>query len=105
MVKRYWRIRGYKRFETILDLTIPVGSLTETTVQDLLKCLAAKEALSYTEIVGAYVKRNTTKANELLHVQKSGPYPEYMCGTDPSFVAIMVDANGNRINYSPLPTI
>jgi len=105
MAKRYWRIRGYKKFDTIVDLTIPVGSLTETQLHELLKCFAAKEALSYQEIVGAYVKRNSKLAHENLHVQKNGPYPEYYCGNDPSFVAIVVDENGNRIEYSRLPSL
>lgn len=103
MAKRYWRIRGYKKFDTIVDLTIPVGSLTESQLQEVLKCFAAKEALSYEEIIGAYVKRNTKGAHEILHVQKNGPYPEYNCGNDPSFVAIVVDENGDRIKYPPLP--
>ena len=99
MAKRFWRIRGYKRFDTIIDLTIPYGNLTEGQLQETLKCFAAKEGLSYEEIVGAYVKRKTKKAHELLHVQKYGPYPEYNCGNDPSFVAIVVDENGDRIKY------
>ena len=103
MAKRYWRIKGYKRFDTIIDVKIPVGSLTENKLQELLKCFAAKEGLSYEEIVGAYLKRNAKRAHELLHVQKNGPYPEYMCGTDPSFVAVVVDENGDRIKYTPLP--
>lgn len=103
MAKRYWRIRGYKRFDTIVDLTIPCGNLTEIQLQEMLKCFAAKEALSYEEIVGAYVKRNTKGAHEILHVQKNGPYQEYNCGNDPSFVAIVVDENGDRINYPSLP--
>jgi hypothetical protein len=103
MAKRYWRIRGYKRFDTIVDLTIPCGSLTESNLKEMLKCFAAKEALSYEEIVGAYVKRKTKLAHEILHVQKNGPYPEYNCGNDPSFVAIVVDENGDRINYPSLP--
>jgi hypothetical protein len=103
MAKRYWRIRGYKKFDTIVDLTIPIGGLTESQLQALLKCFAAKEGLSYEEIVGTYVKRNTKVAHEILHVQRNGPYPEYSCGNDPSFVAIVVDENGDRINYPPLP--
>jgi hypothetical protein len=105
MAKRFWRIRGYKRFDPILDVTIPAGSMTEAKVQELLKCLAAKENLSYEEIIGGYVKRNTKRAHELLHVQKNGPYPEYDCGHSPSFVAIVVDENGDRIKYSPLPGV
>ena len=103
MSKRYWRIRVYKRFDTIFDVTIPVGSMTENQVQELLKCLAAKEGLSYEEVIGAYVKRNTKRAHELLNVRKNGPYPEYDCGQDPSFVAIVVDEDGNRLKYPPLP--
>ena len=70
---------------------------------ELLRCFAAKEALSYQEILGAYVKRGTRLAHELLHVQKNGPYPEYNCGQDPSFIAIVVDENGDRVKYPPLP--
>jgi hypothetical protein len=103
MSKRFWRIRGYKNFDAFLDVTIPVGSMTESQVQALLKCLAAKEGLTYGEIIGGYVKRNTKRAHELLHVQKHGPYPEYDCGHDPSFVAIVVDENGDRVKYPPLP--
>ena len=99
---RTWRIRGYKKFDMIVDLTIPCGSLTETKLQELLKCLAAKEALSYGEIVGAYVKRRTTLAHEILHVQRNGPYPEFNCGTDPSFIAIVVDENGDRVKFPSL---
>jgi hypothetical protein len=73
MPKRYWRIRGYRKFDTILDVTLPVGSMTDGQVQELLKYLAAKEGLSYEEIVGAYVKRKTKSAHDLLHVQKNGP--------------------------------
>jgi hypothetical protein len=103
MSKRFWRIRGYKKFDIILDVTIPVGSMTENQVQELLKCLAAKEGLTYEEIIGAYVKRNTKQAHELLDVHKNGPYPEYDCGHDPSFVAIVVDENGDRVKYQALP--
>jgi hypothetical protein len=103
MAKRFWRIRGYKKFCTIIDLTIPVGKLTENQLQAMLKCFAAKEGCSYEEIVGAYVKRNTTMAHEILHIQKNGPYPEYLCGNDPSFIAIIVDETGDRIKYPPLP--
>jgi hypothetical protein len=104
MAKKYWRIRGYKKFDTIVDITIPFGNLMERNLQELLKCFAAKETLSYEEIVGAYVKRKTRRAHDILHVQKNGPYPEYNCGNDPSFVAIVVDENGDRVKYPPLPT-
>jgi hypothetical protein len=102
MEKRYWRIRGHKRFETIVDLTVPVGKLSQNQVIALLKCLAAKEGLSYEEIVGAYLKRGTKGANGLLDVHKNGPYPEYSCGGDPCFAAIVVDDNRERVKYPPV---
>jgi hypothetical protein len=103
MAKRFWRIRGYKKFDEILDVTIPIGRLTTGRLQELLKALAAKEGLAYPEIVGAYVKHNSRTANDLLRVQKPGPGPEYMCGEDPHFVAVIVDEKGDRINFPPLP--
>ena len=103
MTKHFWRIRGYKKFDIIFDQMIPVGCLTEVQLRALLKCLTAKAGLSYDEIVGAYVKRRTKLAHGLLNLQKNGPYPEYSCGNDPSFVAIIVDETGNRIRYPALP--
>ena len=63
MTKRFWRIRGYSRSKKILDERIPVGCMTERQLQELLKCLMAKEGLDYREIVGAYAKRKDTFNN------------------------------------------
>ena len=98
---------AYQRFEFIEyspDHTLLSNDIEGINLQELLKCFAAKETLSYEEIVGAYVKRKTRRAHDILHVQKNGPYPEYNCGNDPSFVAIVVDENGDRVKYPPLPT-
>jgi hypothetical protein len=103
MAKRFWRIRGHKRFDTFVDITVPIGIMTEGQVKELLKCFAAKEGLTYEEIVGGYVRSNSKRANKLLDVQKNGPYPEYSCGEDPIFTAIVVDEAGNRVEYRPLP--
>lgn len=65
-------------------------------------CLAAKGNLSYDEIVGAYVKRKTRLAHDILHMQKNGNAPGYWCGHDPSFVAIVVDEQGERVKYPSL---
>jgi len=97
--KRYWRIRGHKKFETFLDITIPVRCLTEGRLRELLKCLLAKANMEYEEIVGAYVKRGTRVAHDFLEVHKNGPYPEYHCGIDAIFVAIVVDEHGDRVKY------
>jgi hypothetical protein len=97
VVKRYWHIRGYKKFDTIFDETIPVRCLTEGQLKALLKCLAAKGGLSLEEIIGAYVKTETKRAHRILEVH--GFYPEYFCGDDPSFVTTIVDEEGNRVEY------
>jgi len=103
MAKRYWRIRGYEKSDTIFDESIPVGCLTEEGLKERLKCLAAKGGLTYREIIGAYVRRRTKLAHDILNIQKNGPYPEYSCGSDPSFIAIVVDKDGKRIEYPRLP--
>ena len=104
MSKRYWRIRGEKKSDTIFDVTIPSGSITDEQLKELLKCLAATTGrLSCGEIIGAYVKRKTKLANEVLGVKSMGPYLGYWCGTEPSFTAILVDEKGERIECPALP--
>jgi hypothetical protein len=103
MSERYWRIRDYKSLEEFFDTMIPLGSITAEQIKELLKCLAAKDGLTYNEIIGGYVKRKAKLANVHLDVQKNGPYPEYSCGACPTFIAIVVDKNGNRIEYSAPP--
>jgi hypothetical protein len=49
--------------------------------------LTAKAGLSFDEIVGACAKRRTKIANEHLQVQRDGPYPVFMCGSNPHFIA------------------
>ena len=99
MTKRFWRIRGHQGYGTIFDVTLPVGSITDDQLKELLKCLAANGNLTNDEIVGAYVKRKTKRAHEILAVHKNGPYPGYWCGNSPSFIAIVVDENGDRVTY------
>lgn len=97
--KRYWRIRGYGRgFETIFDKMIPAGSITDAQMIELLKCLVAIEGrLTSDEIIGAYVKRRTKCAHDLLRIQND-KYPFYACGgPTPSFTALLVGDDGERI--------
>jgi hypothetical protein len=56
----------------------------------LLKALAAKAGLGFDEIVGAYAKRRTKIANNLLEVQREGPHAIFMCGSNPHFIASIV---------------
>jgi hypothetical protein len=101
MAKHFWRIRGYKGFDTFFDEMISYGCLTDDQLKQLLKCLSAKEGLSYSEIIGAYVKRKTKSANGLLDVQKYGHSQGYSCGQDPYFNAVIVDEKGNLHKSSP----
>ena len=98
MATQYCHIRGYEGLEMVLDKKIPLGCLTTEQLKGLLRCLTARPSLSNEEIVGAYVKRRTKLAHDLLLICKHGPYHEYSCGTDPHFIA--VNGKGNRVAAS-----
>jgi hypothetical protein len=102
MKKRYWLIRGHDGFKPTFEMKVCVDQFTEGQLRNLLKALAAKACLTETEIVGAYAKRKTTIANDLLAVQKDGPYPDFSCGTNPYFTAMIVDERGKKISKSSL---
>jgi hypothetical protein len=91
-MSRLWHIQGYDSGTLIFDARISVGSLSESQLKALLMALTAKAGLNFNEIVGAYAKRGTKSANALLTVQKEGPSPVFMCGTNPHFVARTIDA-------------
>ena len=98
MAKRYWNIVGYKKFDQIFDVTIPIDCLSDRQLKDLLKCLAAKADSSFEDIVGAYVQRKTKLAHDFLEPKSTAPTLGYMCGYDTQFVARLVDEKGNRID-------
>lgn len=100
MTKRFWRVRGESGHDTIFDVTLPLGSITDDQLKALLKCLAAKATLTNEEIVGAYVKRKTKQAHEILKVRPNGSCPGYYCGADTVFIAVVVDEAGGRIDFS-----
>jgi hypothetical protein len=97
MRKTYWEIRGFSGLRKIFEKHAPAGCFSERQIQDLLKALAAREGLTLDEIVGAYAKRKTKLANSLLSVHKAGPYPNYSCGSDPHFIARIVDQDLNPV--------
>ena len=99
MNNRYWRIRGYDGFNIIFEMKVELGQFSDRQIQDLLRALAAKEGLSYREIVGAYAKRRTKIANDLLEVRKDANSPVYTCGSDPYFTVSLVDEKGKIIRY------
>jgi hypothetical protein len=92
--KCYWRICGYAGLIQIFERTVELRQFTEGQIKHLLMTLAAKEGLNHDEIVGAYAKRGTKIANDLLIVHKDLRYPTYSCGDDPHFAASVVDETG-----------
>jgi hypothetical protein len=101
MSKRYWLIQGYDGLETIFKTKVGIGQFTSDQIQDLLKALTAKMGLTCDEIVGAYAKRGTKIANDLLAVHHD--FPTYMCGSTPVFTASIVDESGKIIPKPKLP--
>lgn len=90
MKQRFWHIEGYDSTTKIYDRKVKIGFFSENQIQNLLKALAAKAGLTFDEIVGAYAKKKTMISNNLLSIQKDGPYPVYMCGDNPHFIARVV---------------
>ena len=97
MSKRYWRIRGYESTKKIFDKTLSIGQFNGKQIEDCLKALAAKAGLNFDEIIGAYTKRRTKIANGLLDVQWDAKYSTWTCGSNPYFMAAIVDESGKPI--------
>jgi hypothetical protein len=93
--KLYWLIKGHNSLEIFFEMKVGIGQFTSDQIHHLLKALAAKAGLTYSEIVGAYATRRTKIANDLLAVRVD--YPVVMCGTNPYFTATVVDQNGKII--------
>jgi hypothetical protein len=98
-MKRYWRIRGYDSSTEIFDMTVAVGQMTDDQIKQMLKALAANAGLDYGEIVGAYAKRRTKIANDLLAVHPESESATFRCGNNPFFVAPIVDDDGKIIRH------
>ena len=90
MMDRQWHIVGWDGTKKIFETHVPLGCFSENQIQRLLMCLAAKSGLTFEEIVGAYSRRRTKLANDLLHCHKDGLGPAYNCGTNPHFTARVV---------------
>lgn len=90
MEQRFWLIEGYEDLTKIYDRKVKLGCFSDKQIKTLLKALTAKAGLSYDEIVGAYAKKKTNIANELLFVKKDVLHPVYTCGDGPYFIAQVV---------------
>lgn len=89
---KVWKIEGYHGTTKIYERELQIGYFSEKQIQDVLKALAAKAGLGFDEIIGAYARRRTKGANDLLSVQREGLYPKFSCGENPYFTARIVDA-------------
>jgi len=87
---KVWRIQGFNGLDKIYQEDIKTGLLTENKLQLLLQALTAKASLSYDEIVGSMVRKNSKRSNNLLLVTHHKPKPEYSCGENPYFIARVV---------------
>ena len=100
MRRRYWLIRGYGlRGEKIFERRVALGQFTKAQIQFLLRALVARAGLNFDEIVGAYARRKTKIANDLLGVHKESAQLVYMCGDCPNFTASVVDEAGKIIKH------
>jgi hypothetical protein len=85
-----WRIRGYQSTTKIFDQSVPIGQMTKSSMEELLRALVAKD-LTPLEVIGAYAKRGTRISNGLLEIRKENQ-PEKRrtictCGHNPHYVA------------------
>lgn len=87
MTQRYWHIVGYDSSEKIFEKKVKLGCYSENQIEQLLMALAARAGLDFDEIMGAYAKRGTKVANDLLDVHRDGFHATVMCGTNPYFIA------------------
>lgn len=87
MTQRYWHIVGYDSTEKIFEKKVKFGCYSDNQIEQLLMALVARAGLDFEEIAGAYAKRGTKFANDLLHVQRDGLHATIMCGTNPHFTA------------------
>jgi hypothetical protein len=83
--------------KVIFDKTLGIGQFNSKQMEDCLRALVARAGLNFNEIVGAYTKRRTKFANDLLHIHLDGKYNTWMCGSNPHFTAAIVDENGKPI--------
>lgn len=98
--RRFWRIVGNLGTTQIHDQTVPIGEFSDAAMEHLLRALAARAGLDFSDIVNAYAKRHTRRFSPLLEVRHAGfPYITLSCGNNPYFTATVVDAEGRPIKH------
>lgn len=101
--EKQWLIEGYDGFNLIYERRVDIGQLTQGQVKALLMALTAKAGLTFDEILGAYAKRRTKIANNLLQVQRGGPHTIFMCGVGPHFKVSIVFRGSRKSIRKELP--
>jgi hypothetical protein len=96
MGKRYWVIEGWDSTTQFYFRKVPVGYITESRIEALLACLAAKYGLSDDEIVSAFAKRNSKIYQPLLETQGASPKLPWsrVVGGNPYFLARVEEVEG-----------
>ena len=89
--KPCWLIQGYDSTTMIYEREVEAEQITQVQMKALLKTLTAKAGLTCDETVAAYAKKGTKIANDLLRIQKDGPHPNFSCGSNPFFVARLLN--------------
>jgi hypothetical protein len=96
-----WRIRGFDGLKMIFETKVGIGQFTDQGIQDLLRALTARSALTFDEIIGSFARRGTKIANDLA-VRKDLDSSTFTCGSNPFFTASIVDENGSVVKHRPI---
>jgi hypothetical protein len=102
-MKHQWLIRGFDGLTKIFETKVSLGQVTDDQMKQMLRALTDKAGLEYHEIVGAYAKRGTKIANNLLTVQRDSTTATFSCGDNIHFSASVIDEDGKVIRYPRLP--
>jgi hypothetical protein len=86
----------------IFESTVGIGQFTDQGIQDLLRALTVRGALTYDEIIGSFARRGTKIVNDHLAVRKDLDSSTFTCGSNPFFTASIVDENGSIVKHRPI---
>jgi len=97
-----WRISGFDGLEMIFETNVGIGRFTDQGIQDLLRALTARGALTNDEIIRSFARRGTKIANDRLAVRKNLDSSTFTCSSNPFFTASIVDENGSVVKHRPI---
>ncbi|MFC1720107.1 hypothetical protein ACFL00_03090 [Pseudomonadota bacterium] len=90
---KVWKIEGWHSTTKIYERELKLGYFSDNQMETLLRTIAAKDGLKFDEIIGAYARRRTKIANDLLVVHSDRKFHSYTCGDNPYFTARVVDSD------------